>query len=162
MRRILSSRRPSAAMIVATVALIMALAGTAVALVGLNAKQKKQVKNIATAVTRQASSWALVNAAGSSIIAQSGGISITGHAAGRTGLRFPGKTNTSKAAIVSQVTAYGVAGTQGGLFFSKAGPCPTATDCAAVGGTAKTDLVIDTFSPDSNFADVGTFVTLTK
>jgi hypothetical protein len=34
--------------------------------------------------------WALVNATGTSILAQSGGITITGHATGQTGLRFPG------------------------------------------------------------------------
>ncbi len=37
-----------------------------------------------------ATRWALVNATGTSILAQSGGITITGHATGQTGLRFPG------------------------------------------------------------------------
>jgi hypothetical protein len=165
MRRFLSGRRPSAAMIIASVALVFALTGTAVAVVGLNGRQKKQVKKIAKkqiakAPTAQGPQWAIVNATGTSILAQSGGISITGHATGQTGLRFP--TSTNNAAINAQVTAFGFAGTGTGLFFSKVGPCPATTDCTTVHGTANTDLVIDTFAPNSLFADAGTFVTLTK
>jgi hypothetical protein len=40
-------RRPSAALIVAVIALVFAVTGTAVAVVGLNGKEKKQVKKIA-------------------------------------------------------------------------------------------------------------------
>jgi hypothetical protein len=41
-------RRPSAAMIVAVIALVFAVTGTAMAVSGLNHKQKKQVKKIIT------------------------------------------------------------------------------------------------------------------
>jgi hypothetical protein len=168
MRSFLNGRRPSAALIIATVALVLALGGTAVAVVGLNHKEKKQVKKIAkkqiakqSPAANQGSNWAIVNATGTSILAQSGGISITGHATGQTGLRFP--VNANNAAITAQVTAFGFAGTGAGLFFSKVGPCPTTTDCTTVHGTANTDVVIDTFvTANSAFADAGTFVTLTK
>jgi len=175
-------RRPSPAMVIAIVALIAALGGTAIAGGVLN---KKKVKNISNnQITKRAPGlsvanaanlgnqppssfqsrvqWALVNAPGSSILAQSGGITITGHAIGRTGLRFPSGTDTSNGAIVAQVTAFGFAGTGTGLFFSKVGPCPATPDCAGVGGTAGTDVVIDTFAPNSNFADAGVYVTFTK
>jgi hypothetical protein len=56
--------------------------------------------------------WALVNATGTSILAQSGGITITGHATGQTGLRFPG-TDTSTGAIVAQVTPSALRGLAG-------------------------------------------------
>jgi hypothetical protein len=169
MRRFLNGRRPSAAMIIASLALVFALTGTAVAVVGLNGKEKRQVKKISAKqvkklapqqVAKAGPSWAIVNAAGTQILAQSGGITITGHAIGQTGLRFP--VNTNNAAINAQVTAFGFAGTGAGLFFSKVGPCPTTTDCTTVHGTANTDVVIDTFAPNSNFADAGTFVTVTK
>lgn len=131
------------------------------AVVGLNGKQKKQVKKLAnTQITKRGPSWALVNATGMTILAQSGGISITGHATGRTGLRFP--SNASDGALTAQVTAFGFAGTDAGLYFSKVGPCPTTTDCSVVGGTANTDAVIDTFAPNATFANAGTYVTLTK
>jgi hypothetical protein len=166
MRRILNGRRPSVAVIIASMALIFALGGTAAAVVGLNGKQKKQVKKIAKkqiakTPSAQGPSWAIVNATGTTILSQSGGISITGHATGQTGLRFP--VNTNNAAINAQVTAFGFAGTGAGLFFSKVGPCPTTTDCTTVHGTANTDVVIDTFvTANSAFADAGTFVTVTK
>jgi hypothetical protein len=46
MRRLRKMRRPSTSMIVACLALVLAMGGTAVAVVGLNGKQKKQVKKI--------------------------------------------------------------------------------------------------------------------
>ena len=76
--------------------------------------------------------------------------------------RDPVPISTSNAAITAQPTAFGFAGTGAGLFFSKVGPCPATTDCSAVGGTAKTDVVIDTFAPNTTFADAGTYVTLTR
>jgi hypothetical protein len=183
--------RPSPAIVVAVLALVAAVAGTAVAAdpVANTAVSKKKTKKIATkqaqkvfdasiggATVANAENlggeppdayqrrvqWALVNATGTSILQQSGGISITGHLIGRTGLRFPDGTDTSTGAIVSQVTAFGFAGTGTGLFFTKVGPCPATPDCAQVGGTATTDVVIDTFAPNSNFADAGTYVTLTN
>lgn len=175
-------RRPSPAIVIAIVALIAALGGTAIAGGALNKKKVKKITNnqitkrepglsVANAKNlgdQPASAfqsrvqWALVNAAGTSVLAQSGGITITGHAIGRTGLRFPGGTDTGNGAIVAQVTAFGHAGTGPGLFFSKVGPCPATPDCAGVGGTASTDVVIDTFAPNANFADAGVYVTFTK
>jgi hypothetical protein len=170
--------RPSPAIVVAILALVAAVAGSAVAdPVANTAVSKKKTKKIAkkesqkyfdanigdaTSGLQSRVQWALVNAAGTSILQQSGDITITGHAIGRTGLRFPGETDTTTSAIVSQVTAFGFAGTNAGLFFTKVGPCPATPDCAAVGGTATTDVVIDTFAPNSAFADAGTFVTLTN
>jgi hypothetical protein len=175
-------RRPSPAMVIAIVALIAALGGTAIAAGVLSKKKVKKIAN--SQITKRESGlsvknaanlgdqppsafqsrvqWALVNAAGTSVLAQSGGITITGHAIGRTGLRFPSGTDTSNGAIVAQVTAFGFAGTDAGLFFSKVGPCPATPDCATVGGTASTDVVIDTFAPNANFADAGAYVTFTK
>jgi hypothetical protein len=178
--------RPSPAMVVAVLALVAAVAGTAVAAdpAANTAVSKKKTKkiaqkvfnsNIGNATVENARNlggdppdayqsrvqWALVNADGTSILQQSGGISITGHAIGRTGLRFP-DTDTGTSAIVAQVTAFGFAGTGTGLFFTKLGPCPATPDCAAVGGTATTDVVIDTFAPNANFANAGTYVTLTN
>lgn len=166
MRRILNARRPSPALIIACLALVFAMSGTAVAVVGLNGTQKKQVKKIAKKVANsqiaaQSTEWALVSASGS-ILAQSGGISAISHKTGQTGLRFPAGTNTSNGAIGAQVTAFGFAGTGTGLFFTKVGPCPTTPDCTDVGGTANTDVVIDTFAPNSTFADAGVYVTFTR
>jgi hypothetical protein len=181
---------PSPAIVIAILALVAAVAGSAVAdPVANTAVSKKKTKkiaknqakkyfnaNIGDATVANAENlgdqppdafqsrvqWALVNAAGTSILAQSGDISITGHAIGRTGLRFPDDTDTSTGAINAQVTAFGFAGTGGGVILSKVGPCPaTQPDCGAVGGTASTDVVIDTFLTNGNFADAGTFVTFT-
>ena len=170
--------RPSPAIVLAILAVVAAVAGTAVAdPVANTAVSKKKTKKIAkkeakkyfdanigdaTSGLQSKVQWALVNAAGTSILQQSGDISITGHAIGRTGLRFPGDTDTSTSAIVAQVTAFGFAGTGAGLFFLKVGPCPATPDCAAVGGTATTDVVVDTFAPNAAFADAGTYVTLTN
>lgn len=166
MKRFVQFQRPSPAIVIACLALIVAMSGTAVAVVGLNGAQKKQVKKIATRIAnkqiaKQAPDWALVSATGT-ILAQSGGISVVGHTTGRTGLRFPAGTDTHNGAIVSQVTAFGFAGTGGGLFFTKVGPCPTTGDCSTVGGTANTDAVVDTFAPNSTFADAGVYVTFTR
>ncbi len=185
-------RLTSPSLVISTFALLLAVGGTSYAALTLphNSVGTKQLKNQAVTNAKLANNavgtakikngavtasklnlagvtvagtarWALVSASGA-ILAQSGGISVTGHATGRTGLRFPAGVNTQNAAIVAQVTAFGFAGTDAGLYFTKVGPCPTTTDCASVNATASTDVVIDTFAPTSAFASAGTYVTLTQ
>jgi hypothetical protein len=137
----------------------------------LTSQDKKQVKKIARKVAKKEINkvlptlqetvrWALVNAEGTTILAQSGGITITGHTTGRTGVRFSG-SNTNEGALNAQVTAFGFAGSGGQAVASKIGPCTATPDCALVGGTANTDVVVITFQPNLTLTDAGTYVTLT-
>lgn len=155
---------------------LVVLVGLAAALitspaVSLTSQDKKQVKRIAKKVAKKEIGavlptlqekvrWVLVNAEGTSILAQSGGITITGHTTGRTGLRFAG-SNTNEGALGAQVTAFGFAGTDGSALLSKIGPCTATPDCTLVGGTANTDVVVITYQPDLTLTNAGTYVTFT-
>ncbi len=73
--RKLSVRRPSASMIVAVLALVMAMVGTGIAATALTKKEKKQVKNIAGAQLSSRVMGATVNAGDTCTISkQTGGI----------------------------------------------------------------------------------------
>jgi hypothetical protein len=102
--------------------------------------------------------WAIVNANGTEILKQSGGISIVGHSTGTYGLHFP--VSTENAAIQVTPAIAGFAGSLAGTTDAKAGPCPAAPDCGGVNGTTKNDAVVILFR-EGTIADQGFFVTLT-
>jgi hypothetical protein len=153
------------------------LVGVAAALItspaiSLTSQDKKQVKKIAKKVAtkeinkvlpdlQERVRWALINAGGTEILAQSGGISITGQTTGRVGVRFAG-SNANEGALSAQVTAFGFAGTGAQVLATKIGPCTASTDCALVGGSATTDAVVGVFQPNGDLTNAGLYVTLTS
>jgi hypothetical protein len=102
--------------------------------------------------------WAIVNANGTEILKQSGGISLTGHITGTYGIRFP--TSTVNAAIQVTPAISGFAGSESGTTDAKAGPCPVSPDCGGVGGTTTNDAVVILFKAGT-IANQGFFVSLT-
>jgi hypothetical protein len=104
MRNLFSGRRPSPSLVISIAALVVALAGTAVALPGKklidkndlkkNVVKTKTIKNSAVTRAKQArdqrTDWAVV-AADDTIQAQSGGITVIEHTSGSGGyhMRFP-------------------------------------------------------------------------
>jgi hypothetical protein len=123
MRRIVKGRRPSAALIIASLALIFALGGTAVAVVGLSSKEKKQVKKIAKKqIKKRAPGLSVANAA------RLGGVGSNQYLTFDSTLRS-GKTETGVFAVA------GGSSTTGMSIFSIGAGAPvygTATDGASV------------------------------
>ena len=140
MRR-LHLKKPSPAMTVALVALFVALGGSGYAAVTINGKNIRNrsiagVKLKANTVTarevrvntlglQRRAMWAMINATGDTILAQSGGVSLVSHpAAGRYFLKFPQKVK-GRAVLVSPVTRAG--GSPTGSTDAKAVPCGATT-----------------------------------
>jgi hypothetical protein len=105
MRKLLS-RRPSASMIVAIIAVILAVGGTATA--ALTKKDKKQVRKIAAGeISKQASSLSVANAANASKAANAdalGGVGPGGYVQGSGHSYFGtrnGATNTNNNALLN-------------------------------------------------------------
>src|SRR5919199_3858617 len=130
-------RRPSPAMAVALIALFVALGGSGYAAVKINGKDirnrsipaKKLARNSlgrneikeTTLALQPLGMWATISAAGNSILAQSGGVSIAAHPApGRYFLRFPAAV---KGTAVLASPAANVGGSPRGSSDVKAVPC---------------------------------------
>lgn len=104
--------------------------------------------------------WALINAAGTSVVAQSGGISIQSHFSGGYYLHFP-QPITGKALLLTPSEA---AGSPSGTVDAKGSPCggsgagEDAVECFAGTNTAS-DAFVATFSAGSQ-SNVAFYITI--
>jgi hypothetical protein len=125
-----------------------------------NANNANSLGGIAATGYQHRVLWAIINSNGTEIVAQSGGISLTGHTSpGLYGIRFPASTQNT--ALLVTPTIAGFAGSSAGSSDAKVGPCPVSPDCGGVKATTSNDAVVATFAAGA-LADRGFYITLTQ
>ncbi len=155
-------RLPSPALVLSMVALSIVLGGTAVAATtthsdakadtklvkklapSLSVKNAKQLGGVAAGAYERKVQWALVSKTGTTILAQSGGISVASHAAaGEFYLHFP---TTVAGHAISLTGAYGASHEGYPPVQIEGSPCgastPDSTTCFATGTNIPSDLFV--------------------